>query len=413
MRRLASSVATSRSAELYGRNQTIGIYLQGSAAKYDYFEQPNENVLNRDGDELAGTAGLRVTFAQNLVLDAGYRLNWRSFNSPKSHDTFGYFDGRLTWIPLGNVKFVLDVDRKFQEPISIFALASEQTTYSLQALYTPMPLLELGLFSHYREYDQIGVNEKFREELVAGTATYQLTAMVNLYAAIKYEQLEKESDGETTDDLRIGVGTKLKLQPGPRAAPTNGEYANFELPGGIVVTAAAGMSYIGFDRWNYSAKSDLLVDHVIAHNEDDGELDGIKFSGKVDGLVRRESGATIPAWPCMASMLDTTGRRPRAARGRPNRTVCSSHSLIPRPMSTTTRAGSSATGRPGSNMTPSTTVSVWKRSITNSGLAPAAVRAPPFQFRAGAELRAIDRDIDLDAVDNNFLCHRRSPSMRS
>jgi hypothetical protein len=197
---------------IFGPSQPIGVYGELGGANLDYFSQNEENLLDRDAMEFWVTAGLRFRLDKTLIVDTGWRFNQRDFEDHAIHEhDSNFFDGRVTFTPADNLRFVAEIDRIIVEPVTALALAGERTRYAVSASYKPSPLWEIAPNIRYELLREIGDVQRY-EEIAGGlSVAYQFNERTALYGLIDYEAVEETTSGDTYDKLQIGAGTRVKF----------------------------------------------------------------------------------------------------------------------------------------------------------------------------------------------------------
>lgn len=197
---------------MVGITQRIGMFAELGSAVLDYFDQKQSGTVDRDASEITALAGLRVTLAPDARLDVGYRVSRRDFDdgAQNFHST-GFLDAKLVWAALTNLTVIADVDRALVEPVSLFALAGEQTTYGIRLVYTPVDKVELGLFGRYRVTEEIGEAAKYNEVAGGASASYALTDKSTAYAVVDVKHVEEDVAKTDFDRVRFGVGVRSQF----------------------------------------------------------------------------------------------------------------------------------------------------------------------------------------------------------
>jgi hypothetical protein len=197
---------------IFGPNARIGVYGELGGGLIDYTEQTLESILDRDADELWAVTGLRFNLHPTLVIDAGWRFNWREADDTSiDAEESNFFDGRLTWTPLAELQFVVEVDRRYSEPLSTLAIFSDKTHYGASAVYKPRPDLELSAGLRHDQIEQVGDVFDYHETEVSFAVAHQWSDSTTLYGLISNEHVEEQETGQSYDKLQVGAGTKIKF----------------------------------------------------------------------------------------------------------------------------------------------------------------------------------------------------------
>jgi hypothetical protein len=197
---------------IFGPSDRVGFYGELGGGAIDYTEQTVENILDRDADELWAVTGLRLNLHKSLVVDAGWRFNFREADDT-SIDALdsNYFDGRIAWTPIDTVQIVAEVDRRFSEPLSTFAIVSDKIHYGVSVVWKARPDLEItGGFRH-DQIEQIGDIYDYRETEWTLSVAHQWTDSTTLYGLVSHEHVEELTTDQSYDKLQVGGGTRIKF----------------------------------------------------------------------------------------------------------------------------------------------------------------------------------------------------------
>lgn len=261
---------------LFGRNQIVGIFVRGAYANVNYTDQRDESLVDRDGNDYWGVAGLRITFSPWLRADLGLRGNRRDIEDKTigSVNTTG-FDGALTWAPSAWFQLKLTADRYLGEPSAALSRVADTHQYAAQLQYRPIARATLSMRAAYREYDEIGSGFTFEEHTIVSDLSYDLTQGVQLYLAALYERTTIEQTEAEYDRFRIGAGTRIRFNNhtfDPIVAGALGQ----PVPEGQV---EVGIGYSAFflPEVRFTKRTDAFVTQTVGEVTDhDGGLDGFK-----------------------------------------------------------------------------------------------------------------------------------------
>lgn len=208
--RTFSNVRTEASAGvLMLKDQRLAPYLQAGVASIDFNRQANEAVLDRDGREVWGIAGVRISLTKDLKLDVGARTNHRAIddNAFSSHSST-WFDGRLVWSPGDWLYVELNVDRTFETPEVANALLGERTAAQLYARAQLSDRLSATMFAGLVHNDQIGTNRELDEEYVDIKLDYALSERMQVFGLAGAARWRDSDDADAATRVRVGMGLK-------------------------------------------------------------------------------------------------------------------------------------------------------------------------------------------------------------
>lgn len=197
---------------IFGPAARVGVYGELGGAAIDYTEQTVETILDRDADELWAVTGLRLNLHSSLVVDAGWRFNFRDTDSPFAEELdSNFFDGRIVWTPHETLQIVGEIDRRFAEPVSTFAIVSDKTHYGASVVWKARPDLEVSGGFRYDVIDQIGDVFEYRETEWSLAVAHQWSESTTLYGVVSHEHVEEVTTDQSYDRLQVGGGTRIKF----------------------------------------------------------------------------------------------------------------------------------------------------------------------------------------------------------
>ena len=114
---------------MVARNWPAAPYLEISAARVQYTDQPAPSLVNRSADDYHLKTGVRWTLSPTVTA-TGWRFNERNTEDrfvPSYHSYF--FDGGFIWQPSPAFLFQANVERFIGEPSMIFAVLAYVRRY--------------------------------------------------------------------------------------------------------------------------------------------------------------------------------------------------------------------------------------------------------------------------------------------
>jgi len=277
---------------LYGRSWFAAVYGELGAARADYFNQPNEAVVDRDAEDFYAIAGMRITFSPWLRADIGYRFNYRNLEDRlfSTYDT-SYFDGSLIWVPRPDFSLQAEIDRKLTEPGAAFSRVADVTRFALSANWKPSykSLLQVRLSDE--RIREVGDIFTFHERSLAAEYSYNLTNAIQLYAGVLAKRVSEDFTEQEYDRIRVGVGTRIRLGIDEAAPVTlsikdGGPIENIEYPplGIDAVAVSYGYSHLDLPATEMmTTVGGGFFDRVTGKITDhDGELDGYRVSAEIN-----------------------------------------------------------------------------------------------------------------------------------
>jgi hypothetical protein len=197
---------------IFGPNARIGVYGELGGGAIDYTEQTVEGILDRDADELWAITGLRLNLHKSLVVDAGWRFNFRETDDT-SIDALesNYLDGRITWTPHETLQIVAEVDRRYSEPLSTLAIVSDKTHYGISVVYKVRPDVEISGGFRHDQIDQIGDVFEYRETEWSFSIAHQWSESTTVYGLLLHEHVEELTTDQSYDKLQVGGGTRVRF----------------------------------------------------------------------------------------------------------------------------------------------------------------------------------------------------------
>ncbi len=272
---------------LVGRQNPIAAYVRGEIGAVDYTDQRAETVIDRDGIDLWGVAGLRFTFSPWLRLEAGVRGNYRDLEDAQIHDVArGGFDGAITWAPSARLRTRLAIERRIDEASTPFAVVADALEYSGELVWRPTLQAQLSLRASQEKSEEIGQALTFVERTIAGEATYDFTQGIQVYLAAEYERTSIEETEAEYDRFRIGAGTRIQFKPStfdPVPAGAVAAYAaerEIPDPWGIrqsKLTTSVGYGSFFLPEIRMTKRTDAFVTETVGEVLDhDGRVDGVK-----------------------------------------------------------------------------------------------------------------------------------------
>jgi hypothetical protein len=282
---------------LFGRNHAIGLFLRGGVAEVDYFDQPDQSAIDRDGTDMWGIGGVRLTFSPYFRADLGVRFNRRDLDDKvvSSFSSTG-FDGAITWAPSDRFQLRLEADRYIGEPATALARLADVKYYSLVMQWRPIERATLSLRASTKKSEEIGDNVTFDEDKIEGEYAYDLTQGIQVYISALYERTVLEQTDDDYDRFRIGVGSRIRfndryldpitsaaiagsVKDAPMASEEYGRLRNLSI--------GVGYSYFDLPSMRMMKRTDGFLTRVLGDVEEhDGDLDGVKIDARLSDFAR-------------------------------------------------------------------------------------------------------------------------------
>ena len=283
---------------LYGTNSLIGGYAEAFAARVDYTDQPFPSIINRSADDYSAKAGTRVTFSPTLYTDLGWRFNQRNLEDNRVRDyTSTYFDGAITWRPSPFFFVTAAIQRTIGEPTMELALLSDIRSYEVKMTYLPVAGVTVSVAAAKQLINEIGAGTSYDADVVNATLSYDYSAHMQVYTALRYEYYSFDWQALNYDRLRILAGIRI-IPDGTPLLPLDaaGGYKDFVPSGGIrlpndaSLTASVGYSWfdlpamrmatlVGGPFWNEAAGR---------FTNDDGGLGGARVDLRLDNMATHQ-----------------------------------------------------------------------------------------------------------------------------
>lgn len=209
--RTFSNTRTETSAGvLLAKDRFLAPYIQTGVAAIDFTKQANEQTLDRDGNEVWGVAGFRLTFAPQLYADVGGRVIHRDLDDRRvGEHTTGFFDGRIVWNPGDWLYAEINVDRTLEDPEATGALLTERTATQLYLKAWMSGRLYAVVTSGYVRNEQIGVDRRFNDLYLDTRIGYAVSPKLEVFGIAGAARSKDSADVETADRFRVGLGVKF------------------------------------------------------------------------------------------------------------------------------------------------------------------------------------------------------------
>ncbi|MFW6024543.1 MAG: outer membrane beta-barrel protein [Dichotomicrobium sp.] len=282
---------------LVGNKNWWGLYGEVNAADVNYTNQPLEEEVDRDADDVYAKAGVRIVFSPALQGDFGMRWNRRELEDDRIDDfNSSYFDGNLTWKPNPFFSLAASIERYIGEPSATRSLLSDVKSYEVAATYLPLPGISLAFRAIRQKVREIGDSFEYDSTELNSLVTYQYSSRMQFYSDLRYQFFEQDLRDRDYERFRAAAGIRVIVDgtdptlegdlarlerldeaywPAHATFSMSAGYSRFELPEIEMGTVLSGTF---FDK-----AQDRLEEH-------DGDVDGVRFNARLADFARHPLG---------------------------------------------------------------------------------------------------------------------------
>ena len=279
------------------RNWPVAPYLDISAARVQYTDQPAPSLVNRSADDYHLKTGVRWTLSPTVTADVGWRFNERntedrfvpSFNS-------NFFDGGFVWQPSPTFLFQANVERFIGEPSTNFAVLADVRSYSAKATYLPVPGVSVSAAGGWQVVNDIGSGVHYQAPFANAQVGWAYNNHVTLYTTLQYQGYDLDWQNLAYNDVRVMAGLRLvpdgqNLLEGESLDSLFARLKDSRVPVNSEVSVSGGYSWFGLpDLKMVTLVGGPFFDQAIGQEKNgDGSLNGwrtdVRFSNLAQGTL--------------------------------------------------------------------------------------------------------------------------------
>ena len=236
---------------LLTKNCCVNPYVEMSAARVDYTDQPNPAALDRSADDYHAKGGLRFVLSPTFSTDLGWRLNARDTDDTRvTSFQSNFFDGSLNWKPSTSFLFSASVERYIGEPSTYPAVLSDVRSYNVKVTYQPVAGVTVNAAGGWQRVDEIGSGAHYNTSFADARVGWDYNAHVQLYTALHYQTFDMQTQDAQYSDMRVLAGLRVipdgqDLLSGESLDSLFGRLADSSKPLNSQLTVSAGYSWFG------------------------------------------------------------------------------------------------------------------------------------------------------------------------